>query len=69
MRWCKSEKDLKYWYPKKCDGHFLNGVFNNPRERKDPFTDNYIVEKSIIEELVSRGYDIESVRFEITLKE
>lgn len=69
MRWCKTEKDINFWFPKNCDGYYLHHVMCMKRQRVDSFTKEIEFENSVIEELEKRGYDIESIRFEIKLKE
>ncbi len=56
VSYSKKEKDLMFDYPlgirTKSDGHYLSDIFN------EQFTN----------ELKERGYDIESLKFEITVK-
>lgn len=55
-RWSKSEKDVLFTYPlgvgTKCDGAYLaDEVFN----------------KEFIQEMIDRGYDIKTLKFEIKI--
>jgi hypothetical protein len=47
--WSKREHDVMIGYPRKCDGHWLSGVFN----------------KAFTDELTARGYDVTTMRFSI----
>jgi len=63
--WSEKERDLMIHWPlgaqTNADGHLAYGVFCNPRysvmDKFDP---------SFIEELKSRGYDITTLKFEIS---
>lgn len=47
--WSKRENDVMIHYPRKCDGHWLSGIFN------EEFTN----------ELTNRGYDVTTMRFSV----
>lgn len=48
--WSKRESDVMIHYPRKCDGHWLSGIFN----------------QAFINELRGRGYDLTTLRFSVT---
>ena len=47
--WSKREQDVMIHFPRKCDGHYLSGVFD----------------KRFIQEMQQRGYDLTTLRFSI----
>ena len=47
--WSKREQDVMIHFPRKCDGHYLSGVFD----------------KQFIQEMRQRGYDLTTLRFSI----
>lgn len=55
VNWSKKEKDLLITYPlglgTVCDGHYIADLFN----------------KSVVKELSDRGYDIKTLKFEISV--
>jgi hypothetical protein len=62
--WSKRENDFLIRYPRKCDGHLIYG-----RLMTDFFPKYERGDKSFIDELEKRGYDLQSMKFEIRLKE
>lgn len=65
--WSKRD-GLTYWYPTSPpDGHLLHIVFGVER----PYTDYSVTppkisfDKSFVEELKARGYDITTIRFSV----
>lgn len=50
--WSKRERDVIIHYPRKCDGHWLSGVFD----------------KAFTDELEKRGYDVTTLRFSVHRK-
>jgi hypothetical protein len=75
VRWDEKEQDFKVWYPNKCDGGFTIGHFcNNPLvgESYCPHcfkpTSHEGFEKTFIDELKKRGYDLTTLRFSIKKK-
>ena len=62
-RWSKGKKDLLFYYPNKADGHFLHGFFSYNRY------DSLGHEYNFIRDLESRGYDITTLKFEISKRE
>lgn len=67
-RWDKTENDLKFWFPRKCDGSLLNHHLCG--KRVEPLMMNdYKWIHSFTDELEKRGYDITTLRFEIDLME
>lgn len=71
VRWDNKEQDFKVWFPNKCDGGFILGVFCNgnrcPKcwERVDPCGASC---ENVIDELEKRGYDPTTIRFSIKKK-
>lgn len=57
-KWLKKEKDFSIHYPRKCDGHLLYSFF-----------EGYINAKELFKELEQRGYDLTTLKFEISEKE
>lgn len=65
-RWDKREEDVVFiWPTRKTDGHLLHHVLASKRYAPDSNT----WERSLLEELERRGYDITTFRFEIALKD
>jgi hypothetical protein len=63
-KWSKKEKDILYRFPRCCDGAYLNGIFT----RKIDFgTLPDQPPTSFLDELERRGYDIKTLKFEISL--
>lgn len=72
VNWSKKENDLLITYPKKCDGALMNYVLGDILrwggiDGKDKGWLNYTV-FNLTEEFNKRGYDIKTLKFEITLK-
>ncbi len=57
-KWSKKEKDFIIHYPRSCDGHLLFGFF-----------EGYTNVKEFFKELEQRGYDLTTLKFEISEKE
>lgn len=72
-RWSKRERDFMIHYPRKCDGHLLHGFFTcDATYYLNDFGNKLIknlIGKHFLEELDKRGYDLTTLKFEITLKE
>lgn len=71
--WSKKEKDLMVQYPRSCDGslimhHFTDMLVFGGIDGKEKGWLNY-KEFNLVKELISRGYDITTIKFEIKLKE
>jgi hypothetical protein len=71
--WSEKEKDFIIQYPRRCDGVLIQGLFNKRLEwggldGKDKGWLNYC-EFNVVEELIERGYDKKSLKFEIRLNE
>jgi hypothetical protein len=64
-KWVKSKNDIIYAFPSRSDGHLLNNVFTS--SRISPV--DLMPQKSFIDELTMRGYDITTLRFSIKKKE
>lgn len=47
--WSKKECDIIIDYPRACDGRYIAGIFNEQFEK----------------DMISRGYDITSIKFSI----
>jgi hypothetical protein len=61
--WSKREADILYHYPRSCDGALLHYHFDVLRDRA---LEGVRPEgRSLIEELVERGYDITTLRFSV----
>jgi hypothetical protein len=61
--WSKRENDILYSYPRRCDGALLHYHFDVLRDRA---LEGVRPEgRSLIEELVERGYDIKTLRFSV----
>ena len=57
--------NLRFGYPRRCDGHFLHSAFCMPKIDSD----GRVLEPSFLEELEARGYDISTLEFRIKRKE
>lgn len=71
--WSEKENDFMVQYPRRCDGALVQQIFNNRLEwggidGKDKGWLNY-KEFNLINELIERGYDKKSLKFEIRLKD
>jgi len=55
--WSRKENDWMITYPRSCDGHFIHSDLL----RSETF-------KNLVEELQTRGYDIETIRFSVKRK-
>lgn len=64
MKWSKREKDLLIKYPKKCDGSLIHSMVSSPRHHPLPLPHGEW-DKSILDELKERGYDITTLKFSI----
>jgi len=67
-RWSKRENDVLYSYPNRWDGALLNMILGAPRQRYDYTSGRVEYERSFIEELEARGYDIKTLRFSVQRK-
>ncbi len=72
VKWSKREKDLLISYPKRSDGALMNHILGDILQwggidGRDKGWLNY-ERFNFIEELKKRGYDIETLKFEIKLK-
>lgn len=70
--WSKREKDIMVQYPRRCDGalvmhHFTDMLQWGGIDGKEKGWVNY-KEFNLIKELKERGYDITTIKFEITLR-
>lgn len=67
VRWSKRAKDHVIHYPAdKTDLHFICGAFTRQRLRVGPNGRDF--GPSVIEELDERGYDVTTLKFEVSLK-
>ena len=64
MKWSKKENDFLITFPRSCDGSLINDYLFNSQ-----FWHNGEIKKSLKAELEERGYDLESLKFVIKLKE
>lgn len=55
--WSKRENDFNIYYPRKVDGWVMHDIL-----RSDAF-------KEFKEEVKNRGYDLETIRFSVKLKD
>ena len=78
--WSKKENDFMVQYPRKCDGSLIqfklfhqNMIFDLIKYNTETCYDRqilpYKMELDLIKELVKRGYDKTSLKFEIKLNE
>ena len=58
FRWSKREKDFLISFPNKPDGHLVHGFF-----------EGYMSGQDFLKELEKRGYDLTTLKFEVTRKE
>lgn len=73
VRWSKKENDLLIYYPRGCDGSLIHYAFSDILtwggiNGKDKGWLNY-KEFNLIKELIERGYDKTTLKFEIKLKD
>ena len=74
LRWDEKQKDFLVWYPRKCDGALvMRQLISDILEWRLPINEikspsNYEV-TNFKDELERRGYDLKTLRFEISLKE
>ncbi len=73
LYWSKKEKDLMVQYPRRCDGallvcHFGDMLMWGGIDGKDKGWANYR-EFNLVKELVERGYDKTTIKFEIRLRD
>lgn len=70
--WSKRENDLMFYHPdRKANGHLLHNVLCAPRPYLD-FSNgrrDIAFDKSFVEELEERGYDVKTLRFSVCKKE
>ncbi|MBE3084621.1 MAG: hypothetical protein IMZ64_00205 [Bacteroidetes bacterium] len=64
-KWVKSKNDLIYAFPSRPDGRLLNNIFTAQRLSPGDLS----IQKSFIDELTERGYDLTTLRFSIKKKE
>ncbi len=69
----KKENEIMVQYPRRCDGHLINNLFSDILQwggidGKDKGWLNYEV-FNIVKELIERGYDKTTLKFEIRLKD
>ncbi|MDB5716142.1 MAG: hypothetical protein JWO15_3539 [Sphingomonadales bacterium] len=62
VRWVKRENDIVYSYPNKQDGSLINFVFGGLHHFGKP-------EKTLLNELMHRGYDVTTLKFSIERKQ
>jgi hypothetical protein len=55
--WSKKENDILFHFPRSCDGHLLHQVLTSEF--------SIFRDKSFIQELRERGYDIETLQFSV----
>jgi len=60
VRYSKREEDIEIHYPNKWDGGLAHSVFATPRRHLSGF------DPSFIDELKKRGYDITTLKFQIS---
>ena len=64
--WSSREKDFVVKYPRREDGALVFSVFSGKQPHIDLSSKSKIVfDKSFIEELTDRGYDLTTLRFSI----
>lgn len=71
--WSKREQDLIIQYPRRCDGSLISEIFGTTfrwggLNGKEKGWLNYET-FNLVEELISRGYDKKSIKFEIKLRD
>lgn len=71
--WSKKENDLMVQYPRRCDGHLIINLFSNILkwggiEGESKGWLNY-EEFNIVNELINRGYNKTTLKFEIRLND
>ena len=78
ISWSEREQDFMVAYPRRCDGAMIQGRFFNSEMIFDLIKYNtqksihdlpYKNNKSIIDELKERGYDMKTMKFSIELSE
>jgi hypothetical protein len=66
----KRQKDFVVKYPRNCDGHLAMGHLVGDILRYSPLKKPYPFEvENFVKELEARGYDIETLKFSIELKQ
>lgn len=73
LYWSKKENDIMCQYPRRCDGALILNHFNDMLKwggvnGHDKGWANY-KEFNLIKELIERGYDKKTIKFEIRLNE
>lgn len=71
MFWSRKEQDFLIRYPKSEDGHLLHALLNAKRQVPvDSQSGGLQIDyaPSLVEELAARGYDITTLRFEVTME-
>jgi nitrate reductase beta subunit len=70
VKWSKKENDFLIYYPRKCDGHLINDRLLGSRLIYNMFKESkYEKEISLVDELERRGYNLKTMKFEISLKD
>lgn len=69
MRWSKRENDMLIRFPRSADGHLVHNVLNCERKSFDFIKKQVDWLPSFVNELKKRGYDVTTLKFEVTLKE
>ena len=67
-RWDKKEEDIIFFYPTSASGHLLHSIFCSERIYLDENLEAKF-DKSFVDELEERGYDITTLRFSVERKE
>jgi len=62
VKWSKRENDFMIYYPCGPDGHLAHNFFNSKQHH--PFDDSW--SDSFFDELKARGYDLTTLKFEVT---
>jgi hypothetical protein len=75
FRWDRKQRDFLFYYPRSCDGALVHYTMTGksqhiPIGNYNMLAGDAIVwEPSFLEELEKRGYDLTTLRFEVSLKE
>ena len=66
VRWMARFRDYRIFYPRRCDGHLISNALFSKRMGLSGL--HGPLEKSLMEELEARGYDLTTLVFQCQLK-
>lgn len=70
IRWSKKERDYLIYFPRACDGHYINSMLTRDWPYRDWKEEGGPIryENNLLQELDKRGYDLTTLKFSIQKK-